>query len=80
MSFCKYNFVLNSIVSLHVGLVGLPDLLQGIAHVPAHHLLDSADIRIPAPALGAAAVLALGHVLALPLIGLITWTLVTGEN
>lgn len=69
---------MNLIVSLHIGLTGLPDLLQDIAHVPAHHLLGSADIHIPVPALilGVGAVLAPGHVLALP----ITGTLVTGEN
>lgn len=80
----QYYFVLNSIFSLviGIGLAALPDLLQDIAHVHAHHLLASAGTRIPAPALilGAAAVLGPDHILGLPLAELTTGTRIAGEN
>lgn len=60
-----------------IGLAALPDLLQDIVPIPAHHLLASADTRIPAPALilGAAAVLGPDHILGLPLTGFLAGTL-----
>lgn len=70
------------LLCIDIGLTGLPDLLQDIAPVPAHHLLGSSDLCIPAPALilGAVAALGPGHILCLPLAGLTTGMLVAGEN
>lgn len=67
---------------IDIGLAALPDLLQDIVPIPAHHLLASADTRIPAPALilGAAAVLGPDHILGLPLTGFLAGTLFMGEN
>lgn len=79
-----YCFILNSVVFLciDIDLAAHPDLLQDTAPLPIHHLVASADTRIPAPALilGAVAVPGLDHIPGLPLTGLTTGTLVAGEN
>lgn len=72
------SFVTQKFFSLDIDLAA--HLLQVIAPTPAHHLLVSADTRIPVLILGVEVVLAPDHVLGLPLAGLTIGTHVAGEN